>query len=76
MAGWYEARLRFEKRLYRLFCLLERDAPDLGLDRPSIIVIEGMDKANETAFRPRDYAHVRELGDEYRRRLPRSLLSR
>ena len=38
MRGFYEARTRGpDRRLYRLFCILEREAP--GLDRPSVVVI-------------------------------------
>ena len=73
MAGYYEARTRGpDRRLYRLFCVLEREAPGLG--RPSIVVIAGLSKPNETAFRPADYALVRDLGNEYRRRAPRSVV--
>lgn len=73
MRGWYEARMMGPgKRLYRVFCLLERAAP--GLDGPSVVLITGMDKPNETAFSEADYARVRALGDEYRARSPRSVL--
>ena len=72
MAGYYEARTRGpRKRLYRLFCLLERDAP--GLPGPSLVIITGMDKPNESAFSEVDYRRVRRLGDEYRGRTPRSI---
>ena len=72
MAGFYEARTRGpRKRLYRLFCLLEREAP--GLPGPSLVIITGMDKPNESAFSEADYRRVRRLGDEYRGRSPRSI---
>lgn len=72
MGGFYEARVRGPDRLlYRLFCILEREAP--GLDGPSIVVICGMSKRNDSAFRDSDYAWVRALGKEYRRRVPRSV---
>lgn len=72
MRGFCEARTRGpDRRLYRLFCILERDAP--GLDRPSIVVIGGLSKPNDTAFTEADYDRVRRLGDEYRRRLPRNV---
>ncbi len=72
MAGYYEARSRGpRKRLYRLFCFLERDAP--GLPGPSLVIITGMDKANESAFSSAEYRQVRRLGDEYFRRTPRSV---
>ena len=73
MRGFYEARTRGPgRRLYRLFCILERDAP--GLDGPSIIVIGGLSKPVGTAFSDTDYAEIRRLGDEYRRRSPRSVV--
>lgn len=72
MAGFFEARTRGpRKRLYRLFCLLEREAP--SLPGPSLVIITGMDKPNESAFSDADYRRVRRLGDEYRGRTPRSI---
>jgi hypothetical protein len=72
MKGYYEARTRGpDRRLYRLFCLLEREAP--GLDEPSVVVICGLSKPQGSAFSDADYAQVRRLGDEYLRRTPRSV---
>jgi hypothetical protein len=71
LAGFYEARTRGPQRLlYRLFSILEHDGP--GLEGPAIIVIDGLAKPVGTAIRPADYARVRALGDEYRRRVPRN----
>jgi hypothetical protein len=73
MRGFFEARTRGpDRRLYRLFCILERDA--LGLDGPTIVVIGGLSKPNNTAFTEADYDEIRRLGDEYRRRTPRSVV--
>ena len=73
MRGFYEARTRGpDRRLYRLFWILERDAP--GLDRPSIIVISGLSKPHGTAFTDADYERIRRLGEEYRRRVPRPVV--
>lgn len=74
MKGWFEARDRHGPFLYRLFCLLERNGSDVGLGGPSIVLVTGMRKANETAFSKADYARVRALGDEYRSRIPRSVV--
>lgn len=72
MSGFYEARTRGpRKRLYRLFCVLERDAP--GLPGPSLVIITGMDKPNESVFAAADYRRVRQLRDEYLGRTPRSI---
>jgi hypothetical protein len=74
MAGFYEVRVMGPgKRLYRLFCVLERDAPGLG--GPSVVAITGLSKANERAFTRKDYTGVRALGAEYRGRSPRSVLT-
>lgn len=53
--------------------MLERDGTAIGLGGPSVVLITGMRKPNETAFSARDYARVRGLGDEYRVRTPRSV---
>jgi hypothetical protein len=75
MAGYFEVRVDGrDRRHYRLFCVLERDGATLGLGGPSIIVITGMEKPFRTIFSERDYAQVRQLGDEYRSRVPRSVL--
>jgi hypothetical protein len=75
MAGYFEVRVDGRDRChYRLFCVLERDGAKLGLGGPSIVVITGMDKPFRTTFSERDYAQVRRLGDEYRSRVPRSVL--
>jgi hypothetical protein len=75
MSGYYEVRVDGrERRHYRLFCLLEHDGAPLGLGGPSIVVIAGMEKPFRTTFSERDYGRVRQLGDEYRSRAPRSVL--
>jgi len=75
MAGYYEVRVDGrDRRQYRLFCVLERDGAAVGLGGPSLVVLTGMDKPFRTTFTERDYARVRRLGDEYRARVPRSVL--
>lgn len=75
MAGYYEVRVDGrDRRHYRLFCVLERDGAQLGLGGPSLVVITGMEKTFRTKLSERDYARVRQLGDEYRSRVPRSVL--
>jgi hypothetical protein len=73
MRGFYEVRTRGpDRRLYRLFCILEREAP--GLNGPSIVIIGGLSKPNNSAFTDADYDEIRRLGDEYRRRSPRNVV--
>lgn len=75
MAGYYEVRIDGrDRRHYRLFCVLERDGGQLGLGGPSLVVITGMEKPFRATLSERDYARVRQLGDEYRSRVPRSVL--
>ena len=74
MAGYYEVRIDGpQRRHYRLFCLLERDGARLGLGGPSLVLITGMDKPFRSTFSDQDYGRVRRLGDEYKRRNPRSV---
>ncbi|MDP9340751.1 MAG: hypothetical protein M3Q23_01310 [Actinomycetota bacterium] len=75
MKGYYEVRIMGPGRsLYRVFCLLERDTQELGFGNNGVVVIQGMTKAHGTAFTATEYASVRELGDEYRARKPRSVI--
>ncbi|MFH1105421.1 MAG: hypothetical protein V1757_10850 [Actinomycetota bacterium] len=71
MGGWSEARTKYQKRLYRLFCLQDRKAP--GLPRPALVMVTGGDKPNESAFSKAFYKRVRALGDEYLASDPRSV---
>jgi len=74
MAGYYEVRVDGpQRRHYRLFCVLERDGAAVGLGGPSIVLITGMDKAFRSIFGSEDYEKVRRLGEEYKRRIPRSV---
>lgn len=52
MAGFYEVRVKgADKQNHRLFCVLERDADDLG--GSSIVVIDGLPKSLRTAAKRR-----------------------
>jgi hypothetical protein len=72
MGGWFEVRADGPKRHhYRLFCLLDYEAQ--GRDKPLLVVIDGRDKPFRATLSEADYSAVRQLGEEYRRRIPRSL---
>lgn len=74
MAGYHEVTVNGPNRHhYRLFCLLERDGEKLGLGGPSLVVLTGLDKPFMTTVSENAYAKVRNLGDEYRARNPRSI---
>jgi hypothetical protein len=62
-----------QRHHYRLFCILERGGTEVGLAGPSIVVITGKDKPFRTLLSDEEYRQVRALGDEYRRRSPRSV---
>ena len=67
MAGFYEVHVRgADRRNHRLFCVLERDAPDLG--GSSIVCIDGLSKPLREAAHPRDYRRALRLRQEFRRR--------
>lgn len=73
MAGIFEARTRGpDRRLYRLFCVLERDAA--GLNGPSLVIITGKSKPVGKELSRADYAEVRRLADEYYSRTPRCVV--
>jgi hypothetical protein len=72
MTGWFEIRVDGPRRHhYRLFCRLDYDAE--GQPKPLLVVICGLDKPFRTELSDADYRHVRDLGEEYFRRNPRSL---
>lgn len=64
MAGIYEVRVQGGGRNHRLFCLLERDAGDLG--GSSIVCISGLSKPRREAAKGRDYRLIRNLVEEFR----------
>lgn len=66
MAGFFEVRVQGGGMNNRLFCVLERDAADLGAS--SIIVIEGLSKPKRSAANPRDYRRAIAMRDEFQRR--------
>lgn len=72
MTGWFEARTKHRKRLYRLFCLQDRKAP--RLPGPSLVMVTGGDKPTGVAFSKSFYREVRHLGKEYLRCDPRSVM--
>jgi hypothetical protein len=72
MTGWYEIRIDGPGRThYRLFCLLDYDAE--GKDKPLLVVVDGRVKPFQTTLSDAEYAKVRSLGAEYRKRPTRSL---
>jgi hypothetical protein len=71
-SGWFELRIDGPRRHhYRLFCLLDYET--VGEDKPLLVVVDGRDKPFRTVLSDKGYTEVRALGEEYRKRNPRSL---
>jgi hypothetical protein len=67
MAGFYEIRVRgADKKNHRLFCVLEREANDLG--GPSIVCIDGLSKPVRRPAKPKEYDRALKYRKEFRRR--------
>jgi hypothetical protein len=67
MAGFYELRVRgADRRNHRLFCILERDAADLG--GPSVVVIDGLSKPVRQTADPREYRGAQGYRAEFLKR--------
>ncbi len=78
MGGYYEVRTQGPKReQFRLFCILENAEPQelqrRGLPGPAIAVITGLRKPWMTTFDATDYAHVRALGEDHLKIVPRRI---
>ncbi|OHU26298.1 hypothetical protein BKG77_08065 [Mycobacteroides chelonae] len=75
MTGYFEARVTSGtpngKWHYRLFCILDDTAE--GKTAALLAVIDGAAKRYQTTLPASRYVTVRELGDEYLKRNPRSL---
>lgn len=66
MAGFYEVRVQHHEMNYRLFCILEREAADLG--GSSIVCLGGLSKPRRTAAHSRDYKKIRQFRAEFEKR--------
>ena len=72
MTGYFEVRVDGPRRHhYRLYCLLDYEAAER--EKPLLVVLDGRDKPFRTSLDPSDYEAIRAMGDEYRKRSPRSL---
>lgn len=74
MKGFHEARDRHEKELYRLFCVLDRDAADHGAEGPAVVLVSGGIKPTGTAMDARVYMRAQQARTAYLASSPRSLL--
>lgn len=73
MTGWFEVRVDGPQRHhYRLYCRLDYDAE--RRTKPLLVVVAGLDKPFKTELSEADYKKVRDLGEEYFSRNPRSVV--
>ena len=71
MNGFFEVRVDGPRRHhYRLFCLLDYEAWNFA--KPLVVIVDGRAKPFGTRLSRADYAVIKDLGDEYRARNPRS----
>ncbi len=65
MAGLYEVRVQGGGKNHRLFCLLVRNATNLG--GSSIVCLGGLSKPRRQAADPKDYKQIIEYRSEFNR---------
>jgi hypothetical protein len=63
LSGICEARDKHSNKLYRLFCLIDRDAPTYGLALPSLVLLGGVVKPVRTEAPQSEYRRI----DRYRK---------
>jgi hypothetical protein len=63
MSGFYEVRVQGAGMNHRLFCVLQRDADDLG--GSSIVAIDGLSKPRRSAAIPKDYRRALAMRAEF-----------
>lgn len=71
MSGIYEARDKHRDRLYRVFCVLDRNAPEPGVAAPALVILSGDDKPVRTKMPKAVYRRVRVQADRYWATSPR-----
>jgi hypothetical protein len=74
MGGIFEIREKHGKQLFRLFCVLDRNAPAHGLTHPAMVLLDGVTKAIERVFDEAAYARVAGYRDEYLKSDPRPVV--
>jgi len=63
LSGICEARDKHSNKLYRLFCVIDRDAPAHGLTLPSLVLLGGVVKPARTEAPQAEYRRI----DRYRK---------
>ncbi len=73
MGGVYEARDKLGKELYRLFCLLDRQAHQHGASAPLLVLLGGANKPVRTAMPNDVYEEIRLFRGHYLSTNPRPI---
>jgi hypothetical protein len=66
MSGICEARDKHAKLLYRLFCVIDRDATQHGLAAPSLVLLSGVTKPDHAVVPSSEYQLVDQYRNDYR----------
>ena len=75
-AGCFELRDEHDKRLYRLFCVIDRKATENGLSHPVVCYLDGATKPVDAALPKATYVRLGTLRREYLTVSPRRILER
>jgi hypothetical protein len=66
LSGICEARDKHSDKLYRLFCLIDRDAPAYGLAMASLVLLGGVIKPTRTEASQSEYRRIDRYRNDYR----------
>jgi hypothetical protein len=66
LSGICEARDKHSNKLYRLFCVIDRDAPAHGLALPSLVLLGGVVKPARTEAPQSEYRRIDRYRKDYR----------
>jgi hypothetical protein len=66
MKGFHEARDEHDGYFYRLFCMVDRQAPQHGLDAPTVALISGGIKRVRTKMDPAVYVEALAYREDYK----------
>jgi hypothetical protein len=65
LSGICEARDKHSKTLYRLFCVIDRNAPEHGLAAPSLVLLGGVAKPIRTEVPQSEYRRIDRYRNDY-----------
>jgi len=74
MSGIVEARDKHGKLLYRLFCVLDSQAMEHGLEAPALVMLSGTVKRKQEVVPQKVYREVRRQADRYFSMSPRPVM--